>query len=209
MTDRQTDHLDRLILTSWNEWCNQFFARISRSEDTPPPFPLYQRFVLCTSLMWVRYWKLTLNKNHQKFIKKGPKLTNFLISDRMKQFLSLYLQPFQRYCHQKVVMWALYFPLYRARFIISLSFLFLLLQIIETYRQTNIPFRCSFWCWIQWWKLEVHRISRSWDISSLNFHPSSFLYDTSEVWVLFQPHTSLFLHFITNCAQCDIFCIPL
>ena len=78
-----------------------------------------------------------------------------------------------------------------ARFNVSLSFW----QKIVTYRQTNIPFSCSFWCWIQWWKLEVHMFSRSWVISSLNFHPSSFLYDTSEVWVLFLPHTSLFFTF--------------
>ena len=113
--------------------------------------------------------KLTLNKNHQKIIKKGPKLTNFLISDRMVQLLSLYLQPFQRYCHQKVLTWALYFPLYRSRFNIFESFLLGVWQKVVTYRQTNHPFRCSFWYWIEWWKLEVHR----WIRASLASHLSS------------------------------------
>ena len=152
----------------------------------------------------------------------------------MKQFLSLYLQPFQRYCHQKVVMWALYFPLYRARFIISLSFLFLLLQKIETYRQTNIPFRCSFWCWIQWWKLEVHRISRSWDNSIPHLfsmirvkyeccfcHILHFSYTLSQIVhnVIFSAYhyKALFIRFCTiftpsmtnpdrPCNQCDYKC---
>ena len=67
-----------------------------------------------------------------------------------------------------------------ARFNISLSFLFVLLQKIVTYRQTNIPFWCSFRCWIECWKLEVHRISRSCAISILNFHPISV--PVSSVW---------------------------
>jgi len=36
-------------------------------------------------------------------------------------------------------------------------------QKIVTYRQTNHPFRWSLRCWIEWWKLEVHKFSRSRD----------------------------------------------
>ena len=55
----------------------------------------------------VSYGKLSLDKNHQIWTKKVCKTTNFWISDWMLQLLSLYLKSFQRYCHQKLVMWAL------------------------------------------------------------------------------------------------------
>ena len=69
VTDRQTNHLNWLIFTCWNEWCNQFFARISRSEDTPPPFistrGLYCAPVQCEWDMESWLWEKVI-KIHKK-----------------------------------------------------------------------------------------------------------------------------------------------